>query len=56
MLSGCVIGGHAKYPWSSTWVELCLAARAGLVRSKSTNKRWAIRVDLARIEWIILVS
>ena len=56
MLRGCVTGGHTKYPWSSTWVELNLATRAGLVRSKSTDKRWAIRVDLAKIEWIVLMS
>ena len=56
MLSGCATGGHTKYPWSSTWVELNLATRAGLVRSKSTDKRCAVRVVLAKIEWIILMS
>ena len=56
MLSGWVTGGHTKNPWSSTWVELNLATRAGLVRSKATDKRWAIRVDLAKIEWIIPMS
>ena len=35
MLSGCVTGGHTKYPWSSTWVELNLATCAGLVRPVS---------------------
>ena len=56
MLSGCIVGGHSKYKWSSTWIELTLAAKAGLVRSKSTDKRWAIRVDLAQIQWIVLMS
>ena len=27
MLSGCATGGHTKYPWSSTWVELNFATR-----------------------------
>ena len=56
MLSGCILGGHTKYPWSSTWVELNLASRAGLVRSKAQDKRWAIRVDLAKIDWIVVMS
>ena len=56
MLSGCILGGHTKYKWSSTWVEMALASRAGLVRSKSSDKRWAIRVDLAQIQWIVLMS
>ena len=29
MLSGCVMGGHTKYKWSSTWVEMALASPAG---------------------------
>ena len=56
MLSGCILGGHTKYKWSSTWVEMALASRAGLVRSKSSDKRWAIRVDLAQIQWVVLMS
>ena len=56
MLSGCITRGHTKYKWASTWIEMALASRAGLARSKSTDKRWAIRVDLAQIQWIVLMS
>ena len=56
MLRSCIMGGHTKYKWSSTWVEMALAPRAGLVRSKSSDKRWAIRVDLAQTQWLVLLS
>ena len=56
MLSGCIMGGHTKYKWSYTWVEMALASRAGLVRSKSSDKRSAIRVDLAQIQRLVVMS
>ena len=56
MLSGCIVGGHSKYKWPSTCIKPTLAAKTGLVRSKSTDKRWAIRVDLAQIQWSVLMS
>ena len=52
--SGAILGNHIKLPRASTWLEQFTSFNAGLVKSKSTDKRWCIRADLGKIQFACL--
>ena len=43
-----------KLPRASSWLEQFTCFKAGLVKSKSTDKRWCIRADCGKIQFACL--
>ena len=56
IFAGTIHGRYYKYSHANTWREQFLTIRAGVVRSNASDKRWAVRSDLARIQVIGLLS
>ena len=52
--SGAILGNHIKLPRASTWLEQFTSFRAGIVKSKSTDKRWCSRADCGKIQFVCL--
>ena len=52
--SGAVFGNHIKLPRASTWLEQFTRFKAGLVKSKSTDKRWCVRADCGKIQFVCI--
>ena len=52
--SGAILGNHIKLPRASTWLEQFTCFKAGLVKGKGTDKRWCIRADCGKIQFVCL--
>ena len=52
--SGAILGNHIKLSRASTWLEQFASFRAGLVKSKSTDKSWCVRADCGKIQFVCL--
>ena len=53
-VSGGILGNHVKIPRASTWLEQFLCIRSGLVRSSAGDKRWCIRCDHSKVQFVAL--
>ena len=53
-VGGILRGNHVLPDRSSTWLEEFICTRSGIVKSKSTDRRWCFRCDLASIQFICL--